>query len=54
MKKLEKFSEENTEGKMVNQIEEIIKEINATNLKKTKTVIMEKLSGQLKDVKDRE
>jgi hypothetical protein len=52
MKKLEKFNEENTEGKIVKQIEEIVREINANNLKKTKTALMEKLTGQLKEVKD--
>lgn len=52
MKKLEKFNEENMEGKIVKQIEEIVREINATNLKKTKTALLEKLTGQLKEVKD--
>jgi len=52
MKKLEHFNESNSEGKFMKQIEEIMREINNTSLKKTKSAIMEKLTIQLKEAKE--
>lgn len=52
MNKLQKFMTENTEAKIVLQIEEIVREVNNTSLKKTKSSILEKLTGQLNELRE--
>jgi hypothetical protein len=46
MTKLNKFKAENSEGKLAEQIEEIMTNLKISNLKKGKVTILEKLTEQ--------